>query len=172
MLQDLVTDTAPYPPDIDGITRYTYLRVQSSYHTRTMCIYNRLITPPFPTATELIALDDEHISPWLAQIPPYYHDLPPADSLFALGIGITKWRYRNLRIVMYRPFLVRWALNAAPYERHSAASPELLVISKCLDAAQETIYAVEAYWMSRSHSRLAAWYVLYVDPLSSLFPPS
>lgn len=129
-----------------------------------MCIYNRLITPPFPTATELIALDDENISAWYNQIPAYYHQFPPAGSHFALGIGITKWRYRNLRIVMYRPFLVRWALNSAPYDQHSNPSPDSLVVFRCLDAAKETIYLVEEYWMSRSHSRLAAWYVLYVEP--------
>lgn len=156
----MVSDTAPYPPEIDGITRYTYLRVQASYHSRTMCIYNRLITPPFPTATELIALDDENISPWCAQIPAYYNSFPSAESRLALGIGITKWRYRNLRIVMYRPFLVRWVLNSAPYDQHSNPSPESLVVFKCLDAAKETIFVVEEYWMSRSHSRLAAWYVL------------
>ena len=125
-----------------------------------MGIYNRLITPPFPTAAELVALDNDNIVSWLAQIPPYYSVYPPAGSKYALGVGITKWRYRNLRIVMYRPFLVRWALSSSPYEQPTASSPESIAVFRCLDAAKETIQAVEEYWMSRSHPRLAAWYVL------------
>lgn len=65
-----------------------------------MDVYSRLISRPFPAAAELIALDDEHISAWLAQIPSYYSVFPPETSKYALGLGITKWRYRNLRIVM------------------------------------------------------------------------
>jgi transcriptional regulatory protein GAL4 len=161
--EDLVSDSAPYPPEVDGISRYTYLRVQSSYHLKTMGIYNRLIMPPFPRAAELIALDDEHIGSWLAQIPPYYSAYPPAGSLYALGIGITKWRYRNLRIVMYRPFLVKWALTSAPYpydQQSLGTNSEAMAVFRCLDAAKETIFLIEEYWTSRSHSRLTAWYVL------------
>lgn len=165
-----MSDSAPYPEDHDGITRYTYLRVQSSYHAKTMGIYNRLITPPFPSAAELVALDDENIGSWLAQIPPYYTAFPSAESLYALGIGITKWRFRNLRVVMYRPFLVRWVLNSAPFDQQSSSSTESLVVFRCLDAAKETIVSVEEYWTSRSHFRLAAWYVLYFLFHATLIP--
>lgn len=122
-----------------------------------MGIYNRLITGPFPTAAELVALDDESIGAWLAQWPRYYSAFPPAGSKYALGVGITKWRYRNLRIVMYRPFLVRWALSSSPYDQQASSST---AVFRCLDAAKETILSVEEYWTSRSHFRLAAWYVL------------
>lgn len=142
------------------MTLYTYLRVQSSYHLKTMGIYNRLITPPFPTSAELVAMDNESIVSWLALIPPYYTVYPPSGSKYALGMGITKWRYRNLRIVMYRPFLVRWALSSSTYDQQSSSSTESLAVARCLDAAKETIQSVEEYWMSRSHPRLAAWYVL------------
>lgn len=153
-------DSAPYPPEVDGLTLYTYLRIQSLYHLRTMGIYNRLITGSFPTAAELITLDDENIGAWLAQWPHYYSAFPPAGSKHALGVGITKWRYRNLRIVMYRPFLVRWALSSSPYDQQASSSTESVAVFRCLDAAKETILSVEEYWTSRSHFRLAAWYVL------------
>lgn len=142
------------------MTLYTYLRVQSSYHLNTMGIYNRLITGTFPTAAELVALDDEGIGAWLSQWPHYYTSYPPAGSKYALGVGISKWRYRNLRIVMYRPYLVRWALSSSPCDQQSSSSAENLAVFRCLDAAKETILSVEEYWTSRPHFRLAAWYVL------------
>ncbi|OBT58323.1 hypothetical protein VE04_00742 [Pseudogymnoascus sp. 24MN13] len=168
--EDLVSDSAPYPPEADGLTLYTYLRIQSSYHLRTMGIYNRLITGSFPNAAELITLDDENIGAWLAQWPHYYVDFPPAGSKHALGVGISKWRYRNLRIVMYRPFLVRWALSSSLYDQQASSSTESLAVFRCLDAAKETILSVEEYWMSRSHFRLAAWYVLYFLFHATLVP--
>ena len=152
---------ATCPPEVEGLTLYTYIRVQSAYHLGTMSIYDRLITGPFPTAAELVALDDQHIGGWLAQVPQYYTVFPPAGSPHALGAGISQWRYRNLRIVMYRPFLVRWALSPSPYGREaSASSSEGLAVFRCLDAAKESIASIEEYWTSRSNSRLAAWYVL------------
>ena len=155
-----MADSTSYPAEIDGVSLYTYLRVQSCYHLKTMGIYNRLISLPSPTSAELVALDDEDIGSWLAHIPRYYSDYPPAGSQYALGIGITKWRYRNLRIVMYRPFLVRWALGLTPYDQPSSSSTETLAVFRCLDAARESIFSIEEYWTSRSHSRLSAWYVL------------
>ncbi len=155
-----MSDAEGYPPEVHGITLYTYLRVQSSYHLETMAIYNRLISDSFPAATELLDLDDEHIGKWLLRVPSYYVSYPSSGSRDALGVGITQWRYRNLRIVMYRPFLVRWALSPAPADREALLSPENSAVFRCLDAAKETIFSIEEYWMSRAHSRLDAWYVL------------
>jgi hypothetical protein len=139
---------------------YTYIRVQSAYHLSTMTVYNRLITSPFPSATELITLDDVCIGSWLAQVPYYYRTVPPPDSEYALGMGISEWRYRNLRIVMYRPFLVRWASSSAQNAQQNLTSSENLAVFRCLDAAKESVMHIQGYWTSRSHSRLAAFYIL------------
>lgn len=141
---------------------YTYVRVQAAYHLQTMAIYNRLIGGPFPTAAELVSMDDKHIGGWVASIPPYYVTFLPADSKHALGAGITQWRYRNLRVVMYRPFLVRWALTSPSHGHLDTSSSENMAVYKCLAAARETIENIEEHWTYRSHSRLAAWYILQV----------
>ena len=125
-----------------------------------MSIYNRLITHPFPSASELVALDDICIGTWLAQVPDYFSNFPPRESKYALGIGISKWRYRNLKIVMYRPFLVRWACRQSPDTLQGSFDANNLAVYRCLDAAKETISSIQEYWTSRSHSRLAAWYIL------------
>ncbi|KAF9772180.1 hypothetical protein IL306_010127 [Fusarium sp. DS 682] len=158
--KELTQDSTQYPPEVEGITMYTYVRVQSAYHLSTMTVYNRLITSPFPSATELITLDDVCIGSWLAQVPYYYLAVPPPDSEFALGMGISEWRYRNLRIVMYRPFLVRWARSSAQNAQQNLTSSENLAVFRCLDAAKESITHIQGYWTSRSHSRLAAFYIL------------
>lgn len=158
--QDLVLDSAPYPPEVSGLTLYTYIRVQSSYHLSTMGIYNRLISESFPAAADLIALDDDNVGAWLARWPDDQSFPSPSGSKYALGLGITKWRYRNLRIVMYRPFLVRWALSSSPREELMSSNAESLAVFRCLDAAKQTILSVQEYWTSQSHFRLAAWYIL------------
>ncbi|KAF4126771.1 Fungal trans [Geosmithia morbida] len=177
--KDLVSDSEDYPPEVDELTLYTYVRVQSAYHLITMNVYNRLITGTFPAAAELVSLDDQYIGSWLSQVPHYYQVFPPPGSAYSLGVGISQWRYRNLRIVMYRPFLVRWALSnaaAAATAQPSAAasssssSTESLAVFRCLDAAKESIASIEEYWNTRSHSRLAAWYVLYFLFHATLIP--
>ncbi|KAF4461442.1 Regulatory GAL4 [Fusarium albosuccineum] len=168
--KDLTQDSTDCPPEVDGITMYTYIRVQSAYHLSTMTVYNRLITSPFPSATELITLDDLCIGSWLAQVPYYYLAVPPPDSEHALGMGISEWRYRNLRIVMYRPFLVRWARSSTQNYQQNLTSSENLAVFRCLDAAKESITHIQGYWTSRSHSRLAAFYILYFLFHATLIP--
>ncbi|SPJ72825.1 uncharacterized protein FTOL_02554 [Fusarium torulosum] len=168
--KDLTQDSTHCPPEVEGITMYTYIRVQSAYHLSTMTVYNRLITSPFPSATELITLDDVCIGSWLAQVPYYYLALPPPESEHALGMGISEWRYRNLRIVMYRPFLVRWARSSAQNTQQNLTSSENLAVFRCLDAAKESITHIQGYWTSRSHSRLAAFYILYFLFHATLIP--
>lgn len=143
------------------MTIYTYIRVQSTYHLKTMSIYNRLISPPFPSAAELVALDEDRICGWLSEVPSYFDDNAalPFGSEHAVGHDISKWRFRNLRIMMYRPFLIRWAQDASHCPA-SDTSAESLAITRCLGAAKETIISIQESWLSQKHTRLAAWYAL------------
>lgn len=127
-----------------------------------MPIYNRLISKPFPSAEELMALDDELIGGWLHGLPPYFRDddFLVLNPDYALGHSISKWRFRNTRIIMYRPFLIRWALlpNQSPQDAFSGA--EHVATNRCLNAAKEGINCIRLFWQSHSHTGLAAWYVL------------
>lgn len=70
-----------------------------------------------------------------------------------------QWRYRNLRIIMYRPFVIRTALNARDgRDEDSAASME--AYDRCLEDARITINLISQYWSKYEHNRLAAWYAL------------
>ena len=127
-----------------------------------MKIYNRLISRPFPSADELMALDDELIGGWLDSLPPYFRDdeFLVLNPDYALAHSIGKWRFRNTRIFMYRPFLIRWALELGSSRRGDFSRAEHLATNRCMNAAKESISSVKLFWQSHHHTRLAAWYAL------------
>lgn len=130
-----------------------------------MKIYNRLISSPYPAVEELIYLDDTHICDWVQSLPSYYRDDDSVamDPAYSQGHAIVRWRFRNLRIIMYRPFLIRWAIylgSPASQQFESFSAAETVAIDRCFKAAKESISSIVAYWTSCTHTRLAAWYIL------------
>jgi len=164
--QDLNPTSTSLPPEADETTIYTYIRTQSLYHLRTMRIYNRLISSPVPSAAELISLDDELVEGWRNSLPSYFRDDDlPLPTEYLLGHSISRWRYRLLRVIMYRPFLIRWAQNGfvsskSPGSPSQTSTAEQIATSRCFRAADECIQALLHFWTSGTHTRLAAWYVL------------
>ena len=145
--------------EAEEATISTYLREQSSYHLHTIPIYNRLISNPPPKADQLLVFDDTIVNAWVSKVPHWFSDNagPTINPQFALVHGINNWRFRNLRIIMFRPFLVRWALQneaeVLPWEEQAATD-------RCLQAAQESITSIQSFWNSNYQSRLTAFYVL------------
>lgn len=158
--QDLMVHSAVTPAEVDEATVNTYLRVQSSYHLQTMPIYNRLISNPPPLPEELLTLDSTIVEAWLSQVPHYFHDSsgPHLEDRFALPHGINCWRYRNLRIVIFRPLLVKWASQDGREETLTWHEQE--ATNRCLRAARESIASIQNFWKSRQQTRLTAFYVL------------
>ncbi|PVH76817.1 hypothetical protein DL98DRAFT_561785 [Cadophora sp. DSE1049] len=179
--KDLTAASTSLPPEVNETTLYSYIRTQSSYHLCTMRIYNRLISSPFPSAKELLSLDDELIEGWRSNLPHYFcdDDLPLSNE-YLLGHSISRWRFRLLRIIMYRPFLIRWAQNdyglstpsssTSTQEYPQFSSAENTATMRCFQAAGECISALFCFWTSATHTRLAAWYVLYFLLQASLIP--
>ncbi|GAB7355262.1 hypothetical protein MBLNU459_g5809t1 [Dothideomycetes sp. NU459] len=166
---DLLVESANTPREVEQATIYTYIRVQSSYHLQTMGIYNRLISSQSPSAQELVSLDDDIIHNWLRQVPYFFRDdiSQVLDPRFALGHGINMWRFRNMRIIMYRPFLVRWALGG---QKEVLPWQDQMATDRCLQAAKESIALIKSFWAAQSHHRLAAFYVLYFLFQATLIP--
>ncbi|OAL39245.1 hypothetical protein AYO20_01563 [Fonsecaea nubica] len=175
--KDLQMDSTSCPPEVNEATIYTYVRTQSSYHLHTIRIYNRLISNPIPSAAELISLDDELIDGWLSSLPPYFRDDNlPLPNEYLLGHAISRWRFRIMRIIMYRPFLIRSAQDGLDGTTVAAvppaqnASAETIATNRCFKAAEECISAIFQFWSSGTHTRLAAWYVLYFLLQAALIP--
>ena len=156
-----MSESLSLPLEVDEPTIYTYVRTQSAYHLRTMRIYNRLISTPFPSAEELILLDDELIEGWLRDLPCYFrNDDVSLDPMYPLAHCISRLRFRNLRVIMYRPFLIRWALDLEASQQGRLSNAENIATNRCFEAAKESINLIVAFWASCTHTRLAAWYVL------------
>ncbi|ETN37419.1 uncharacterized protein HMPREF1541_08410 [Cyphellophora europaea CBS 101466] len=177
---DLLASSTDLPPEVNEATVYTYVTTQSSYHLRTMRIYDRLISMPVPTADELTSLDDDCIEGWRKSLPAHYRDedLPLPSETF-LGHSLGRWRYRVMRVVMYRPFLLRWAQNGFPPLDGSGpplpngtkfTDAENHATKRCLAAADECISCLFRFWTTATHTRLAAWYVLYFLLQAALIP--
>jgi transcriptional regulatory protein GAL4 len=162
-------------------TIYSYVATQSAYHLTTIRIYNRLISNPPPSAAELINLDDELIGGWRTRLPRYFCDENlPLSPEHLLGHSISRWRFRVMRIVMYRPFFLKWAQEGLGSIRSpgsqfgkgatSASASEDEAVRRCFQASEECISIIYNFWTTATHTRLAAWYVLYFLLQAALIP--
>ena len=129
--------------------------------------YERVISKPFPTPAELLELDAKHIKKFRDDLPAYFNESTVIrDARYSLQLAIMKWRIANLRIIMYRPFVIRIALRGKI--DHESASGK--AYRECLSDAKTTIETIAAYWEEYEHNRLSAWYVLYFLFQAALIP--
>ncbi|KAI5243287.1 hypothetical protein E4T42_07401 [Aureobasidium subglaciale] len=169
--RDLTNITQSWPENRQTITTYTFMLAQAKFHQATAEVYTRVISIPYPAASELLSLDDEHLGSWLRNLGPWYSADARVPSKFTLGHHIMHNRARNFRIIMYRPFVIRSVLSAARGMDGLGPSPaEQTAIDRCLDEAKATISSIRTYWSSLDHGRLAAWYSLYFIFQASLIP--
>lgn len=81
------------------------------------------------------------------------------------------WRFRNFKIIMYRPFVIRNALRATQGTKTEPKSEsEDEAINRCLQEAKSTIMSVRDYWSTGPCNRLAGWYALYFLFQACLIP--
>ncbi|KAL4953260.1 fungal-specific transcription factor domain-containing protein [Aspergillus filifer] len=169
---DITATTTTPPPPAQESTIYTHLLAQSKFHLATSHIYSKIISHPLPPASELLALDDQFIESWLAELPPYFNESAPQPPKFALAHAILRWRYRNFRVLMYRPFLVGQlmarARNSSTQNNGSDTvevnvSPDTTAaIERCLSSASSGIHLIALFWSVPSNRNImACWYGLY-----------
>ncbi|KAJ5292303.1 uncharacterized protein N7443_008256 [Penicillium atrosanguineum] len=148
------------PQPADETTVYTHLRAQATFHMATSKIYSRIISSPFPSASELIDSDDRLIGGWLNSIPSFFQESVRQQPRFRLCHSILRWRYRNFRILMYRPFLLG-RLMARPGQCTAMDNSTRFAIQRCLDASRETVELISQFWAHEQRSMMACWYGLY-----------
>ncbi|KAK0756299.1 hypothetical protein N5P37_011214 [Trichoderma harzianum] len=162
---DLTISTTQRPPPADTTTVYSHLRAQCSFHMATCNIYERMISNTFPTAKEMSTLDDISICPWLASLPHYFQPHAIQPPKYAFCHATLQWRYRNLRILAYRPFLVRRAMSGSEWgqDQDNLDDPESidLAFQRCLDASRESVELISSFWFNNSQTMMASWYGLY-----------
>ncbi|RDW73629.1 hypothetical protein BP5796_07071 [Coleophoma crateriformis] len=167
----LTATASSLPENLQEITIYSAMRTQVSFHQATNLIYTRVISSPFPSPQEVLLLDQKHIVPWLASLPAWYNESAVIPSKYALGHAIMMWRYRNFRLIMYRPFVIRRVLRTRSKEPvASYDDAEQAAYSQCLIEAKASICAIHKFWSEHPHTNLAAWYSLYFLFQASLLP--
>lgn len=154
--QDLTAASKSYPSESNSITPYTAVTTQARFHVATHECYDKVISKPFPTASELLKLEASVIEPWLASVPPYFAEPAEVPPRYALPQAVLGWRLRNLRIIMYRPFVIRRALRRKADQDPASGK----AFDRCLADAQATIESISRFWTKHEHNRLSAWYGL------------
>lgn len=127
-------------------------------------IYSKIISTPYPSASEVIEADDRFISPWISSLPPCFQENVTQDSRFKLCHAILRWRYRNFRTLMYRPILLRRVMsrrNAMTIDGEEPGPHEEIALLRCLQAACESVELISAYWAKEQQNTMACWYGLY-----------
>lgn len=153
--------TKQMPATENEPTIYTSVRLQSQLHLLTNGIYERIITDPFPSAHQLLAWDKAYLERWKKLVPPYYDEDAAVPDKYSLSKCVLEWRFRNLRILMYRTFLLkRVVINSKSYQdtkdQHEVEAGEL-----CLNECSELIKSMDRFWRSKSsHNRMDTWYTL------------
>ncbi|KAK1579189.1 LOW QUALITY PROTEIN: fungal-specific transcription factor domain-containing protein [Colletotrichum navitas] len=167
--KSLTAISKSYPAETQDITPYTAVRTQASFHMATTPIYTRVISKPLPTANEMLKLDQDLLEPWRTGVPSYFSETATVPPKYVLAHAVMNWRCRNLRVIMYRPFVIRRALQAR--DRILDDSPDnVQAFEKCLADAKATIASISGFWERNEKNRLSAWYALYFLFQAALIP--
>ena len=172
---NLTASTLSSPGNVESPTIYTSVRVQSQFHLLTTSLYNRIISKPFPSAKQVLLWDDLYIGRWLQLVPEYYREDAIVPERHALSHAIMTWRYKYLRMVIYRPFLIQNALMSSRHGSSPGACSEdntgnidsksdegsyssssvyaEVTCKRCLKESHETIRHVNKFW--QTHARMA-----------------
>lgn len=126
---------------------------------------------PFPSSSELIGLDDSCIGEWLTSIPGFFSNAAIQHAKVVLGHYILSWRYRNFRILMYRPFVIQRVILESRVPSTAEVEMEIqdhersmtdMAVQRCSSAAAETIDQITSFWSHpERRNMLACWYALY-----------
>ncbi|KYK60226.1 Fungal specific transcription factor domain containing protein [Drechmeria coniospora] len=163
---DLTAASDAYPLESSTVTPYSAVATQARFHVATHECYEKVISKPFPSADELLRLERTKIEGWKADVPAYFAEEAIVPRRYALPHAVMAWRLRNLRIIMYRPFVIRRALRRKPDADEASAT----AYDRCLFDAQSTIDMIERFWHRHEHNRLSAWYALYFLFQAALIP--
>lgn len=166
VLKSLTPQTTVLPAEILYSTVYTGLISQSLFHSATNSLHHRLISTPYPSPQELIAL--KHIiDAWEESIPSYFQlDSPTiqSDETLLFARYRLSWRSWNLKILLFRPVVLQWAarLRKSDNSASFATSEELECRKNCVQSASATINSISDFIAKGMVSRLSNWYMLYV----------
>lgn len=164
--QALTSTTTTLPQESSGPTLYSGIIAQAKFHLLTNSVYQRLISSPSLTPEETLALQ-KPMEEWYNNLPDYLKQQPvmtvsPEPESLALVRRRLMWRDWNLRTLIYRPILLRWAARRwtpTPLSEHEdPLESECRML--CLRNARLSIASISEYMDNYICTRLGAWYML------------
>jgi transcriptional regulatory protein GAL4 len=167
--RDLTHLSVNLPPPRPSLTTHSAVSDQARFHLMTSEIYARVISLPFPSAQELLQMDDERIIAWHTI---WTVEADKVEARFMLSRSVMEWRYRNLRIIMFRPFVIRKALQA---RMRQGTTPQLesatdIAVNRCLTESRASILSINMFWSTGHRTCMASWYALYFLFQASMIP--
>jgi len=166
--RDLTHLSVSPPPPRLTLTTHSAIAGQARFHLMTNEIYAKVISSK-QDPQELLQLDDERISTWYSIWAVEAYEVEPR---YALSRSIMDWRYRNLRIIMFRPFVIRKVLQARMrQEGLQQLDPATdTAISRCLAEAKTSIISIDNFWNTGCRNCMASWYALYFLFQATMIP--
>lgn len=159
------------PDEVDHITTFSAVVIQSKFHLLTNDIYTRVISMPFPSAADLVRLDDILMEKWESSMPDWYRRDSTIPPRFATSHAIMWWRLSNFKIIMYRPHVIQRVLQARSQGAAPVASTSVQeAYDRCLHEARDSIRSISDFWASSLPTTMSAWYALYFLFQASLIP--
>ncbi|KAF2214700.1 hypothetical protein CERZMDRAFT_37083 [Cercospora zeae-maydis SCOH1-5] len=166
--RDLTHASTTLPPPKRSLTPYSAVASQARFHLAANDIYARVISSDFPSARELLQLDEERIASWHSIWSDETVEIP---ERYRLPRMIMDWRYRNFRIIMFRFHLIKHVLRSREIGPQPISDPAMQeVIDRCLSEAEASIASIHAYWQTAEHTVMASWYGLYFIFQASMIP--
>jgi transcriptional regulatory protein GAL4 len=172
--EDLSTDSTELPKPRLTPTLYSGMIAQTELCTKTNAMYNKLITRPSPSAREVLEMDKQ-IAEFQENLPSYFKEEIPIDFHYDNFLVLTRfrliWRYKNLRIMMFRPFILQRVLSEGDTPLRLLNGPnEKQCRRECLRNAHETILSVSDFVSNYSLSNLGVWYAVFFLFQACLIP--
>lgn len=172
--ESLTPATTTLPAEVNGPTKYSGLIAQANFHLKTNHVYQRLlVSSPSLTIEETQELQ-KPMEEWYNELPIYLKTaIPDEPDWVALMRNRLMWRDLNMRILIYRPLVLRWASErwkSANTSNDPEDQAEQECRHRCLQYARTTILAMMDYMETHMCTRLGAWYILYFLFQAALIP--
>uniref|UniRef100_A0A093XWE5 Regulatory protein GAL4 n=1 Tax=Talaromyces marneffei PM1 TaxID=1077442 RepID=A0A093XWE5_TALMA len=163
--ESLTPATTTLPPEVNGPTIYSGLIAQANFHLKTNHVYQQLLVSSPSISTAEAQELQKPMEEWSNELPYYLKSaIPDEPDWLALMRNRLMWRDMNMRMLIYRPIVLRWATERwkateNTVEPEDEAEKECRL--RCLQFARTTISCMMEYMETHMCTRLGAWYILY-----------
>lgn len=171
---DLTFENETMPSERTEPTLYSGLIAQCNFSHKTNEIFNRVISRPSPTAIEALEMN-KRIDEFCNDMPEFFKDGSIVDQTkpwLKLAKYKLGWRFRNLRLILFRPFILQRVLSEGDHNPLPVMnSPEEKECRRmCLRSAHNTIVSVNEFIQTNEQTPMSVWYTIYYLFQACLIP--